>query len=236
MNIVQAEETKETTTVYFLNSEGWDEVGAYVYGEKGELLGGWPGVMAESAEDNWVKVEAGNTPAFNIIFFNKANDSERAELLIPDADHVYVTIDAKAYTSQEDAEATIKTEEPAENPSESEESTESEEPSDTKAIYFLNSEGWAEVGAYIYGDKGEVLGGWGSTVAEPADELGGDWVKVGVSELPPYSIIFFNKDNDAQRAELYISEADNLYVTITANSYKSQEAAEAAVYDTETTI
>ncbi len=27
MNIVQAEETKETTTVYFLNSEGWDEVG-----------------------------------------------------------------------------------------------------------------------------------------------------------------------------------------------------------------
>ena len=59
-------------------------------------------------------------------------------------------------------------------------------------VYFYNNEKWRNVGAYIYGDKGELLGGWGSSEAETADELGDDWLKVGVSEEPPYSIIFYN--------------------------------------------
>ncbi|MBQ9886740.1 MAG: starch-binding protein, partial [Lachnospiraceae bacterium] len=96
-------------------------------------------------------------------------------------------------------------------------------------VYFLNSEGWSEVGAYVYGDKGEVLGGWGSTTAVAAEELGGNWLKVAVSEVPPYSIIFFNKANDIERTEQYLPSEDNVYVAMNGSSYTSQAAAESAM-------
>lgn len=103
-------------------------------------------------------------------------------------------------------------------------------------VYFLNSGKWEKVGAYVYGDKGEILGGWGSTTAEPADELGGNWYKVEVSELPPYSIIFYNVDADGERAELYLSTKEEIYVTSTARAFTTKEAAEVAEQETPTTI
>lgn len=227
---------EEAATIYFLNSKGWGEVGAYIYGDKGELLGGWGSTVAESADElgsNWLKVSVSTAPPYSIIFFNKANESERAELYLESEEHIYVTTEAKAYTSQADAEATVKGDETPETPSEPEES---EKPEFATYIYFLNSQKWETVGAYIYGDKGELLGGWGTTIAEQANELGEDWVKVGVTDVPPFNIIFFNKDVDAERAELYIPEEENIYVTVTANSYKTQEEAEKAVNDTDTII
>lgn len=93
-------------------------------------------------------------------------------------------------------------------------------------VYFYNSNHWQDVGAYIYGDKGELLGGWGSTVAETADELGEDWLTVGVSEEPPYNIIFYNKSNESKRAELYLSDVEHIYVTADGMSYSSKADAE----------
>ncbi len=49
-------------------------------------------------------------------------------------------------------------------------------------VYFYNVNHWSEVGAYIYGDKGELLRGWGNTTASDASEIGEYWVKVTVSE------------------------------------------------------
>ncbi|WP_051226540.1 starch-binding protein [Butyrivibrio sp. MC2013] len=99
---------------------------------------------------------------------------------------------------------------------------------DTKApassIYFYNAGNWGSVGAYIYGDKGELLGGWGNTTAAAASELGDKWLKVEVGELPPFSIIFYNKDNDSERAELYLPSADHIYVSPDAASFTSKEA------------
>ena len=74
-------------------------------------------------------------------------------------------------------------------------------------IYFLNSAKWETIGAYVYGDKGELLGGWGSTTAEAAPEVGENWVKVAVSELPPFSIVFYDTANESERAELYLPDS-----------------------------
>lgn len=167
----------EVTNIYFLNSKGWEEVGAYVYGDKGEILGGWGSTKAESADElggDWLKVSVSEVPPYSIIFFNKAADSERAELYLETEEHIYVTVDAKAYTSQAEAEATVKGDETPEKPTEPEKAT----------IYFLNSEEWSEVGGYIYGDKGDLLGGWPGTIAEPAEELGKNWVKIEVNDAP----------------------------------------------------
>ena len=104
------------------------------------------------------------------------------------------------------------------------------------SIYFLNAAKWKNVGAYVYGDKGEVLGGWGSTAATPADALGGDWMKVAASELPPYSIIFYNQDQDAERAELWLPSADHIYVSVTGQAFTSPEEAEEAMEQLSTTV
>lgn len=314
----------ENTTIYFLNSDEWAEVGAYIYGEQGELLGGWGTTTAEPATElggNWMKVTATGTPPCSIIFYNKANDSERAELYLPTAENIYVTAKAQSFTSREEAEASLAASAlastkvyfynsegwttvnayvwgtsndsalpgwPGVTAAESEigeKWMELEVPADPAFhviffnaendaervdayienktnvyatmtanyasaleaeiafgdatgvnLYFLNSGKWAEVGAYIYGDKGALLGEWGDTTAVAAGELGADWVKVTVSEAPPYSVIFYNKANDSERAELYLPAAENLFVTATAQSYTSKEAAEQALGDTSTVI
>lgn len=108
--------------------------------------------------------------------------------------------------------------------------------SENYPVYFLNSNHWNSTGAYIYGDKGELLGGWGSTTAEAADELGDDWQKVMVPDVPPFNIIFYNVDNDSERAELYIPDEDSIYITVTGQACKTVEEAEAVLDDTSTTV
>jgi hypothetical protein len=114
--------------------------------------------------------------------------------------------------------------------------TQLEEEDEGYPIYFLNSNHWNRIGSYIYGDKGELLGGWGSTFADEADELGGDWVRVTPAEKPPYSIIFYNADNDSERAELYVADEKSIYITVTGAACNSVAEAENVLDDTTTTV
>lgn len=219
----------DSTTVYFLNSQQWAEVGVYVYGDQGELMGGWPGQNATAAEElggDWMKIEVPGPTPFSIIFFNTAADAQRAELWLGSNDALYVTADSMAYATQAEAEEAVygSGEEPAPD-------------GEGTTVYFLNSAKWAEVGAYVYNSTpAEALGGWGSTLAEAASELGGDWMKVTVPAPTPFNIIFYNTAADAQRAELQIPSAEQVYVTVAGQAYASQAEAEAAVNATPTTI
>lgn len=209
---VPAPEPPKPYTLYFLNSEGWNVVGAYIYGDKGELLGAWGNTTAVAAPEigeNWMKVAVSAEPPYSVIFYNAADDTQRSELFVDASDKIYVTVRAQAFTTKEDAEKAM-------------------EPGEEYEIYFLNSSGWAEVGAYIYGEKGELLGSWGSTDAVPAPELGEDWMKVTVTALPPYSVIFYNKADETQRAELLLDAADKIYVTAGNEAFTTQIDAEAA--------
>lgn len=219
VGVIPALAAEDSTIVYFLNSEKWAEVGVYVYGDQGELMGGWPGQNAVAADElggDWMKIEVPGVTPFNIIFFNTASDAQRAELLIDSADKVYVTTAVAAYASQAEAETAMGV-------------------VSGNWLYFLNVDQWPEVGAYIYGDKGELLGGWGTTTAVAATELGGDWMKVEVSDVPPYSAIFFNTADDSQRTELYLDAADKIYVAA-GSAFSTKEAAEVAAGVVEATV
>ena len=225
-----ADETGENY-IYFLNSAKWETIGAYVYGDKGELLGGWGSTTAEAAPEvgeNWVKVAVSELPPFSIIFYNTANaEDDRVELGLESAEQIYVTLKNGAFSSKEAAEKAVS--------GDNGDDDSSEDPN-AAYIYFLNSAHWETVGAYVYGDKGELLGGWGSATAKAAPEIGGSWVKAAVSEPPPFSIIFYNKAADSERAELYLPDAEHIYVTITGQSFTSAEDARQAVDATSTTI
>lgn len=99
----------ESTTVYFLNDQGWNSIGAYVYGV-GEALGPWPGITPEAATEigsDWYQVEVPANAPFNIIFFHTAADAERAELQIPSEQYVYVTSGAQVYSTSLEAEISV---------------------------------------------------------------------------------------------------------------------------------
>jgi len=177
---VQTVKAEEPTTMYFLNSQNWSQVGAYVYGDKGELLGAWPGVDAVEAEElgtGWVKVELSDTPSFNIIFFNKENEAERAELLIPDAAHAYVSATGVSYASVKEAEEAL-----AATPT---------------VLYFVTNDKWEEVYAYADKDGSDVGAAWPGMKAEPAEEgMGEGWWKVEVPQnalLDSFDVVFHNK-------------------------------------------
>lgn len=210
----------QATTLYFLNTGGWQSVGAYIYGEKGELLGSWPGAVAESAPElgeSWVKVSVSDAPAYSVIFFNTANDAQRTELYLSEAANVYVTASSGAFSTKAAAEQAA-------------------EVIAGTTVYYLNSEGWENVGAYVYGDAGEALGAWPGTDTAAAPELGGNWVKVTVPADPGFYIIFHEKSDTAEtlRAEQQIADKSMIYVSGCKGSgnvaaYSSRADAEAAV-------
>lgn len=206
---------EEPVTMYFLNSQGWSQVGTYIYGDKGELLGAWPGADAEAADElgpDWVKTQIPDSPSFNIIFFNKENDAERAELLIPDASHTYVSAVGKSYTSAEEAEVALK-----ETPT---------------VIYFVADKDWEEV--YVYADKdgADIGAGWPGIKAEPAEAgMGDGWWKAEVPQnalLDPFDAVCHNNNGWQTEAVTLTNYQDN-YITQNGELFTVKGDAEASV-------
>jgi len=213
-----------STTMYFYNADDWAQVGAYVYGaqgdfgENGEALGGFTNTLAVVAPEigeKWYKVDVPATPAFSIIFYNKSNDQQRAELWIPDASHVYVSSDGSAHTSSSEAEL------PA-----------------TK-VYFLNNRGWESVYAYAYDtNENQLLGGWPGKAATSSVDLGGDWYETEVPAKAGFTVIFNDGVGDegvagaGKQYSFEINDKENIYTStdgVTSNTVSTKAAAESAV-------
>ena len=221
--VADAQEPPEEgeTTVYFLNSKGWESLGAYAYGQ-GEPLGSWPGVTPEAASEvgeAWYKVTVPVVPKFNIIFFYTEEDSKRAELPIPSADYVYVTPDAQVYQSALAAEL----------------SQGLGDLSLTTSVYFYNNQGWDTISGYTFIERdgqGISLGaGWPGTTAQEASEIGEHWWKIIVPMIPSeeetFKVIFTDGLNQTEDVE--ITNQESVYVIPSSAVYNNpEEAAEAA--------
>ncbi len=214
---------QENTRIYFYNSEGYEAVSAYIWGDCGELLGGWPGTEAtQDGTTNWwyidVPVDTEETPV-NIIF-NNGDQLQAGGSYINDTTNVYVTVEADSkFASKELAEASL--EEPVE---------------ESTKIYFYNSGKWANVKAYVYG-PGELFGGWPGTAA--TKEESSDWwyVDVPVDTSETHINIIFNNGGGSQSGDAYIDDTTNVYVTVNADGkFASKELAEASIVETDTKI
>lgn len=229
LGAIPASAAENTTTVYFLNSAKWEEVGAYVYNSTPtEALGSWGTSFAESASElgeDWMKAEVPAQAPFNIIFYNKAADAERAELQIPSKEQIYVTVASVAYASQAEAENAMN--------------------ATPTTIYFLNWDGekaaFETPYAYVYGDEsGEANGPWPGAAAEKATALGENWWKVEVpanASMTPFNVIFSDNGAD-QIADVTVTNYTNNYITASgdASVYGDMVSAAASAgitYDTE---
>jgi LPXTG-motif cell wall-anchored protein len=93
--------TGETTRVYFHNSAKWEIVYVYVWGaEIPDPLGGWPGTPAVSDGGDWVYIDVASNAPFNPIFHD-GMDGGRADVFVPDGEHVYFILQNDAvFTSK----------------------------------------------------------------------------------------------------------------------------------------
>jgi hypothetical protein len=206
-------EPVETTTIYFYNSDGWNEIYAFAYIEAGTPITlNWPGNMAsQDGDTDWWMVEIPvdlETDDLTIIFNNNNNGLQTSNILIETSTNVYTTVNGENFGTKADAEASLI-------------------PVETTTVYFYNSDGWLSINAYVFGDEGEVLGAWqGSPATEDIENT--DWWMIDVpldASLNPFNIIFSNGDGALQSGEALIDSLDTVYVTLTGLVYSSRQLA-----------
>ena len=204
----------KTKSVYFFNTELWEEVNAYSWyydGEKStEFTRGWPGNTAFDDGGYWYRADIkmpAATDQFSIIF--NTDGSQTSDVLIDD-DNVYLAFDktagntaVKKYASKEAAEAELGIS------------------ANSTTIYFYNSDNWDTVCAYTW--EACSLGDWPGAACE---EDGDGWWKITVpaGAGPDLNIIFNNGNNGAQTKDLKIQNIKSRYVN-NGRTFESKEAA-----------
>ncbi|MCR5256179.1 MAG: starch-binding protein [Acetatifactor sp.] len=210
-NSAKAEGTDGEYTVYFLNSENYTAVNAYVW-EPAEDLGAWPGsACSEAAEmgSGWYKVNVFSRPSskpFNVIF-NDGN-GKQVTSYIGDDEHNFVTADGNNYTSKADAQKAA-----------------------FNTVYFYGGSQFENVNVYAWGNYGEVFGGWPGTAMESASSLGNGWWSVSLGgnvDWTNWGINLIFTSDDGDRSEVY-SELPNVYTAYDQKAYSSLNAANEAL-------
>ena len=205
-----------TKTVYFFNTELWDDVNAYSWIEAGEnsktLTKAWPGNVAFDDGGYWYRADIkmpAETENFSVIF--NGGSAQTENVLIND-ENIYLALDKKAssgnipvkkYSSKEDAENALGI---------SAKST---------TIYFYNSENWDTVSAYTW--EACNIGEWPGAACE---EDGDGWWKITVpaGAGPDLNIIFNDNNNGHQTKDLKIQNIKNRFVS-NGRLFESKEAA-----------
>ncbi len=230
-NRVKAE-AADSTTVYFYNTGGWENVGAHAWSSAGDLTGDWntTHMTPSTIGEGWYEVTINAAPAFSLIVFNADSDGERITTDVVNTESVYFTgaTDRTAYTGREEAE---KAADEAVNGAQT-------------VISFLNWDGekeiYEEIYAYVYGDAGETLGTWpGAQATEGEDH----WWSIEVpanAELTSFNLIINNgivgsENGGKQLKDLVIKSLKDNYAAVpmdgdgTPELFTSQYDAEQSV-------
>ncbi len=198
------------TTVYYLNTGDFNVTNAYVYDASGTVGTAYPGAAVEASAatgENWVKFDVSANLALKpvTVIFNDGTDENQISVYLADKSKLYTTKNGEAYATVNAAETSVGI-------------------IKETVVYFLNNKDWANVGCYTYGP--ETFGGWPGVTPDAATELGEKWMKVTVTAEPPFSIIFFDKDNDADRTEIQLTDKNMVYVTGSNSVFSTKLAAE----------
>ena len=214
---------QETTTVYFLNTDGWTniKVHGWIEGGNSNLFGDWPGASATAAGEvgsNWWKIDVpcdASVQGFNIMFTDNGSETSRMTTYIDNKNNVYLTTENdKSYSSAAMAEAAVG----------------AQGSGDTTTLYFLNSEGWSGIYGYLYKDGSPVGEAYPGTPAAKAPEKGENWWKITVpmNVSDGFFNVIFNDGGDDNQADAYITDTSNVYITADGEKFSTAQAAQNA--------
>lgn len=212
----QTPQPQDFVTLYFYNAEGWQDVYAYTYNVANEqLLGTWPGTKTtQDSREGWVKIDVEANPAtdaFNIIF-NDGASNQATDLVIDDAQNVYLIGKADGtYASYTEAE-TAASQKPAQK--------------DTAKINFHKSETWgAEIKFHPYANAEALMGEWGTNTATAGE---GGWYTITISVVQGklnagdnYNVIIYDSANDVNRVEVVVQFGNELWIAQDGHIFSS---------------
>ncbi len=202
--------------VYFYDKNHWDNLYAYAYIDGGSEspLGAWPGAAMTTDTNGWkyITIPTAASDNLKVIFNNNAGAQTDAYTVNDRTMHYYTSESTTVYANKIAAETAI------------------DVPRSTTVCHFYNSQDWASVSAYVYGNLGEAFGGWPGAAAT---DDGNGWFSVEVPGLVSdgFTIIFNNSNNGKQTADLTPSSQTNVwtYAGTGATLLDSQAAVESIV-------
>ncbi len=205
------EEVDDTIIVHYHNTKRniSNPITIYVYygGGNTQPLGNWPGKsgMVTDEGEGWIcatfTVPKGIVGTDLYIIFNdgKSDGANQTGDILITAKEVWVNVNEVAFESKEAALA-----------------GEEVEPTKTYTFYFYNAKGWSKIGIHIWGDIGNITGGWNTSFMEKDTELGGNWYKFtyGIYDDTDWTgkkinVIIFNSTSDSNRITVGDSDTDH---------------------------
>ncbi|WP_051545228.1 starch-binding protein [Butyrivibrio sp. MC2021] len=192
----------KVVSVYFFNTDLWENVNCYAWLDGGDqLFGGWPGQAAVNEGDYWyradLKLPKDHEGGYNVIF--NYNGTQTQDIKIDD-EKVYVALNAEqpGGSLQVTRFASKKEAEEARGIS-----------ADSTTVHFYNKDKWDTVYTYTWGAYN--TGEWPGI---PCTDEGDGWWEITIPAAPgaDFNIIFNNGGKGAQTSDLKIPDINHRYV------------------------
>jgi hypothetical protein len=199
-----------STTIYFYNYEGWTEVSAFVYGDQGLVLGGWPGTSMVEDSNGWWTIDVPvdtDVDDIAIVFNNNNNGLQTQDFFIYDSINVYFVPSDGGFSDKTTAESSLES---------------------TTRLYFYNpaSIGWTAT-AHLWSYNGtnpNLNTNWPGTVMtqlfvdddnDPLTaDVATDWYYVDISTDTSEFKAIINNDGSPQTNNITIYTYDEVYLTL----------------------
>ena len=193
----------ETSTVYYENTNNWNDVYAYYWSDKNTQMTTWPGVPMTNVQDNAYSVDIPSDAKY-IIFSNKGS-SQTEDLTIAGENMIYNNGNWSAYSG---GSSEIIPEEP--------EDPEDPENPENGSIFYRNTNNWNDVYIYYWSDENTQMTTWPGVPMTNTDN------NVYKAEIPTDAqyVIFSNKGN-SQTSDLTLDGYGKIYDNGTWSSYSS---------------
>ncbi len=193
----------ETSTVYYENTNNWNDVYAYYWSDKNTQMTTWPGVPMTNVQDNAYSVDIPSDAKY-IIFSNKGS-SQTEDLTIVGENMIYNNGNWSAYSG---GSSEIIPEEP--------EDPEDPENPENGSIFYRNTNNWNDVYIYYWSDENTQMTTWPGVPMTNTDN------NVYKAEIPTDAqyVIFSNKGN-SQTSDLTLDGYGKIYDNGTWSSYSS---------------
>ena len=193
----------ETSTVYYENTNNWNDVYAYYWSDKNTQMTTWPGVPMTNVQDNAYSVDIPSDAKY-IIFSNKGS-SQTEDLTIAGENMIYNNGNWSAYSG---GSSEIIPEEP--------EDPEDPENPENGSIFYRNTNNWNDVYIYYWSDENTQMTTWSGVPMTNTDN------NVYKAEIPTDAqyVIFSNKGN-SQTSDLTLDGYGKIYDNGTWSSYSS---------------
>ena len=192
--------------VYVLDETGWANLNLYMWGDKNDLNGGWPGMTPTGkqtiagTEYTYFDMGAANTGLNENLIFNNGEGTQLADFNYTIDHDVYLRVTTSGVEEMDEPVAVAH---------------------DGYAVFIVNKTGWDEIALYMWGDKNDLNGGWPGMLPTGEQTIKGvtyTYFDMGAANTGlTENLIFNNNGAGNQLADFAYTIDHDVYLEVTAS-------------------